>query len=518
MPNTVEGRRSRKSRWVVMAAGGFVVLALILAVVLIRNWPFTQSAITQDLEQESLTNVTMGSFHETVAPPGFVAEDVNFTARGSRAGAPPLVHLRKLTVVGSYAALLTLQRHVSKMQLEGLHVTVPPPGSLPSPAPFSKSAGTVSSVGEVTADGALLEMLPQQPGDAAFKLAIRSLVLDHVSTKSSLTFRVAVTNTNPPGEIQASGRLGPWHSRNPLKTPVSGEYSYSNVNLGFYTNVDGRLQSSGKFSGDLGHISTSGTADVPEFHVDGSQHTSHLSTSFRAVVNAGNGDVSLPETISHFGHSTILAKGDVTSAGNDGAKTVKLDVNSDQSRVEDLLNFFTSEAHPSMIGAVRFRAKVEIPPGDGFLKRVQLTGEFGISGARLTNPAVQVPIDRLSESVKESGKQIDADKSIVLSDIKGHVASKDGIATLSQVSFTFPGSYTELSGTFNLVTKALDIHGVLRTDGKIPDAASGLKSLLLRGVTRLLKKKDGITIVPFTIKGTASHPDFDLDLEHKTRA
>jgi hypothetical protein len=51
--------------------------------------------------------------------------------------------------------------------------------------------------------------------------------------------------------------------------------------------------------------------------------------------------------------------------------------------VEDLLNFFSEEKIPSMTGAVKLRAHVNLPAGDGFLKKVQLTGDFGVAGESL---------------------------------------------------------------------------------------------------------------------------------------
>ena len=73
-----------------------------------------------------------------------------------------------------------------------------------------------------------------------------------------------------------------------------------------------------------------------------------------------------------------------------------------------------------------------------------------------------------------------------------------------------------MRGTFNLLNNSVDIQGVLQTDGKLSDATSGFKALIVNVLTPLMKKKR-VTIVPFTIKGTSSHPEFGLDLDRKRK-
>jgi hypothetical protein len=102
----------------------------------------------------------------------------------------------------------------------------------------------------------------------------------------------------------------------------------------------------------------------------------------------------------------------------------------------------------------------------------------------------------------------------VLSNLKGHVFADGGIAKLSRVSFTEPGTLAEIEGTFNLVDKNLNLRGLLRTSGKLSDTQSGFKSVVLKAVSPFLKKKS-ITVVPFIITGTSSNPSFALDLDGK---
>jgi hypothetical protein len=102
----------------------------------------------------------------------------------------------------------------------------------------------------------------------------------------------------------------------------------------------------------------------------------------------------------------------------------------------------------------------------------------------------------------------------VLTNLKGHVSIKNGIATLSNVSFSAPGTLAQIRGTYNLVDKTVNLQGVLHTNGKLSDTTSGFKAVVLKAVGPFLKKKT-VTVVPFTVTGTSLKPSFALDLDGK---
>jgi hypothetical protein len=138
-----------------------------------------------------------------------------------------------------------------------------------------------------------------------------------------------------------------------------------------------------------------------------------------------------------------------------------------------------------------------------------------VSGGQFTNSKVQEPLDDLSGSAAgESKRQEREEPQTALSNLKGHVEALNGVATLTGVSFAIPGGSARLRGTFNLLNRALDFQGVLETDGKLADATSGFKALVVKAITPFLKK-NRVTTVPFTIKGTSSHPQFGLDFAAK---
>ena len=104
----------------------------------------------------------------------------------------------------------------------------------------------------------------------------------------------------------------------------------------------------------------------------------------------------------------------------------------------------------------------------------------------------------------------------MLSNLKGHFSTYGGIAKLSEVSFTEPGTLAQIDGTFNLVDKSLNLRGVLTTDGKLADTTSGFKSVVVKALGPFITKKS-VTVVPFSITGTSSKPAFALDLAAKRK-
>jgi len=87
-----------------------------------------------------------------------------------------------------------------------------------------------------------------------------------------------------------------------------------------------------------------------------------------------------------------------------------------------------------MSGMVSFNAKVSLPPGQKpFLKKVELQGDFGIDAGSFTKSDTQLGVNSLSQGAlgnKNHKAEDDSDPRNVLSDLKGHVSLKNGIAPI----------------------------------------------------------------------------------------
>ena len=485
----------------------FAILA-VLVILLATHWPFTRAEITRTLEEATGRTVEIRTFRKTYMPPGCVAQEIR-VLRHRGPGAPPLIEIQELAIIGSYAGMIRSPKHISEVKVRGMHLQIPSKsndGNSPG-FPLFKGSGAKSLViDRIVADGARLEFLTREAGKTPYLIDVRRLTLLGVGSDSPWNYKVALFNMEPPGEIRAEGKFGPWNSKDAGSTLVSGSYEYVDAKLGVFKGIDGTLTGKGEFSGPLAHIDTHGSTSVPDFHVDGSTHRVKMQSEFRATVNATNGDVRLTPVTTHFLKSRIVVQGEITNEAN-------LEVWVPRGRLEDLLLLFVSSPQSPMTGRVDFHSKVTIPGSDRpFLRKLGLDGDFGIGSGRFTSPATQDSIDRLSQSAQgESKKEEDEDPSTSLSDLRGHVSVKDGVARFSRVSFSFTGASATLGGTWGLIDHKFDLSGTLETRGRLSDTTSGFKALIVKVLTPFLKKHRSAKVVPFRIKGLSSDPAITLD-------
>jgi hypothetical protein len=160
---------------------------------------------------------------------------------------------------------------------------------------------------------------------------------------------------------------------------------------------------------------------------------------------------------------------------------------------------------------MNFRTQVLVSPGKRpFIERVNLKGDFGIDAASFSRSTTQEKVDNLSQ-LAQGDKKSDDPASVVES-LKGHVVLNNAIATFSDLSFSVPGALAHLHGTYALLTQQINFHGSLQLDHKLSKGSTGVKSVLLKSLEPLLKKKNAGEIVPIRIGGTFSHPSYGLDV------
>ena len=509
-----------RKHWIVLTVAGLVVVCGIYALVLALNWPFEKQAIIDVLQQRSARRVTIERFYKTYFPPGCVAQGINFLHRVHKEKTP-LITVEKLVMTTSYSRILTLQRRLTLVRVFNMHVTVPPsePGK-PNPVmplTYNGNSGSSIVVDRTIADGAVLDFLSKEPGKKPFRLMIDKLRLDGIGNNEPMFYRTIISNQMPPGKIRSTGVFGTWNPKNPGSTPVRGTYRFDNANLAAFGAISGTLFSTGKFNGTLSRINIEGMTDIPNFKVTDTSHTRRLSTTFQAVVDGTKGDTSLSNVTAHFDNTTVYFKGSVAGQEGKSGKFVSLDMSESSGRIEDLLNLFISATTPPMTGSVSFRGHLDLPPGNAlFVQRMRLQGDFGVAAGKFSDKETEGDLTRLSESANKHPKQEEPENAEnVLSDLRGHADSTNGVATFSNLSFTVPGARARLAGTYNLVNYKIDLHGILTTTGQPGDATTGFKSLLVKAISPFFKRRHNEKVVPFKITGNYSNPRVDLDFAAK---
>jgi AsmA-like C-terminal region len=324
-------------------------------------------------------------------------------------------------------------------------------------------------------------------------------------------FVAKLTNPTPPGQIQTRGTFGPWQADDPASTPLTGQYTFKDADLGVFKGIGGILTSDGKFGGVLQRIDIDGRATVPDFKLTIGGRPVPLETRFHSVVDGTNGNTWLNPVDAKLGDSPIHAEGGVVEETGQDGRTIALDVLMDKARIEDVLRLaLKPSAKPPMTGRLQLKTKLRIPPGEpDVIERMGLDGSFEIATARFESLDVQGKINELSRRAR--GK-LDQPAQRVVSNMKGRYVMKDGIIRFSSVSFDIPGAAVRLAGTYGMRHEQLDFVGTVSLEAKPSEMVTGFKSVLLKAVDPLLRRKDR-TVIPVVIEGTVADPKFKLDIK-----
>jgi hypothetical protein len=100
------------------------------------------------------------------------------------------------------------------------------------------------------------------------------------------------------------------NEQSPRDSAVSGNYSFTNVDLGTLKGIGGILSSIGAYAGTLGRIEVNGQTDTPDFHI-ASGHRVPLHTDFQAIVDGTDGDTYLDPVKARVLQSSFTANGRV---------------------------------------------------------------------------------------------------------------------------------------------------------------------------------------------------------------
>ena len=511
------GKFWTNKRWLVPAALAAGLALCAFAVFVILHWPFSQPRIVRSLQETFPVIVTFQNFRPTYFPhPGCVAEGVSFQRLGSSAQTPPIVTIQKLKIQGHYLDFLFRPGYLARIVAKGFLVRVPPIGTQVQETGWRETPSNIR-VGEMVLDGSMVE-IERADDKSTLRFDIHKLRLGSVSEKTAWSYEIVLHNPLPPGEIQAHGQFGPYNSGDAGETPIAGEYDFEKADLGVFEGIAGTLSSKDKFQGKLKEIETQGTVDVPNFEVTRSKHPVHLTSKFHAFVNGTNGDVKLERVSATLLKTRIEAKGEIAGKPGQHGKTANLDLTVADGRIQDVLRLFVREAKPPLNGVTEFRAHVVIPPGnERFLQKVRLSGDFGIARGQFTKLSTQEKVGDFSTraSGEKPENQEPEDKERVISNLSGHVELRDTIATLTNFSFVVPGATAEMSGTYGLESRKVDLHGTLKSTAELSKMTTGIKSVLLKPFDDFFKKKRAGAVVPAHLIGTYDDPQPGLDIPSK---
>ena len=468
-----------------------ILLGLVLAGLGIFARSFSSETVAASLGKALASTVVFGTFRHIYFPaPGFVATGVKIVPKqGWSAG-----HAEVRTLRAELGWTGLVRQQIGRITAEGLTVTV-------------RSLGEHVFVGTLekdVIDELELRRATLQLGEKRFDF--HRVALRNVGAGRQIAYDVAVAIPQPAGELAMRGQLGPIHRSEFANTPLRGSYSLIGADLGVFHGIGGKLSSQGTFSGALSQLNFHGSTDMPDFEVKESGHAHHLASQFRAVVNATSGDTVLNEVRATLDRTSLAANGRIESKGTETAKTVSLTINSGRGRIQDLMLLFVKARESPILGPVGFRAQIVLPPGKGIFKqRVELTTQFGIRDAGFSSAETQDSVDTLS--IRAKGLPHDAPER-VLSDLSGRVVLREGVATLTDLCFRIPGAVANLSGTFNVLTEQVNLHGKLDTAAELSKTTTGIKSVFLKVLDPVFKRKHAGAVIPVAVVGKYGATEF----------
>ncbi len=511
MLSKLRPRLSRKTiYW--SAAAAILLVMLAAGLMLAGRWlsPFARREVVRLLKQQYESDIQIASLELSFFPWPYASGTGLVFRKGGRTDLPPLIQLARFDAQTGWLDLLHSPLRVSSVKLEGLQIHIAHGEKKPDAG--EKSPPPSFEIETMTADGTVLEMLPKTPGKEPLRFDIYHLHLQSVNPNGTMHYQALLRNAKPPGMIHATGEFGPWNTPDPGQTPVTGDYTFSNANLGVFRGLAGTLSSTGKFRGPLDRIEVAGQTDTPDFTIRAGNHPVHLTTTFSATVDGTDGDTYLHPVTAHFGDTTVVAQGSVSGGPGTKGKTVTLDSQVEGGDLADVLRLGVKSDPPPMTGKISFHSKIRIPPGDeDIADKLYLNGKFDLASGKFTNPTLEQKVSSLSERAR--GDTDSGGTSRAASEMRGTFVLDRGTMTLAGLSFHVPGATIRLDGTYGLGQETLNFRGTATMQAKLSQMTTGIKSFLLKAVDPLFHKNNAGAVIPIHINGTREHPSFGLDFK-----
>jgi hypothetical protein len=500
-------------RWLILVGGLAVIIAGSLAVLAARIEPRLRRDVEQALASRLDSVVTLESFDVELFPrPAISGRGLEIRHRG-RTDLPPLITVTAFTGHAGWNGILA--RRIREVTLDGLQITIPPNrrDEMPSfAAPTgSGDGGPPFSIATVTATNARLSIMPKRADKDPRVFDIHSVTVRDLTFVSPSTYRATLTNPIPEGLIEAEGGFGPWDREDPSNTPLDGRFTFA-ADLGTIKGIAGQLSSEGAFDGTVEHIVATGSTRTPDFRIPKLKAAAlPLQTTFRAVVDATNGDVQLERVEARLAESIFIAKGFIVGTKGIKGKRVLLDVTSDHALMRDMLGLTVRTTPPAMTGVATLSTSFDLPQGPAdVIDKLRLEGKVSIAGARFSSDAVQDKVDELSQ--RGQGRPKDAAIVDVVSAIKADFSLQDGTLRVTNLAYTVPGAGITIGGRYQLESGTLDFAGTARLRASASQTQTGFRHYLLKPFDPLLRKGGAGTRLAFKVSGTVDDPKYGIEL------
>jgi hypothetical protein len=499
-----------------------VVLIIVAEIVLRHAGPILKGRVIETLSTRFESKVELDTLDVSVL------HGLQVTGGGLRiyppddviaaGAADPLIAVHHFDFRAGIAGLFIKPMHVNSVHVSGLDIHIPPREyrQQASERPKKHGGKIKITVGEILCDDSQLIIGTAKPGKDPKDFVLQHIVLHDVGGNAAWPYDATLTNAVPRGNIHAVGTFGPWNLESPGDSPVTGDYTFDQADLGTIKGIGGILSSTGKFNGQLNRIVVDGTTDTPDFQLDTAKHPVALETQFHAIVDGTSGDTYLQPVAATLGDSKFTCAGSVINIKGKG-HIIDLDIDIPAGQIQDFLNLAVKTQPAVMSGALNMKAKLTIPPGkESVTQKIGVRGRFLLTGIHFSSPNVEDKVDMLS--LRAQGKPGEAHDGApdVHSQMRGVFDLHAGRIVFNKLNYALPGATVQLAGQYTLDGKKFEFTGKVRTDAKLSQMTSTWwKSLLLKPVDPFFHKNGAGAEIPVKISGTNTSPKFGLDIGGK---
>ena len=507
-------RRAR--RWWLAGIGLALAVVVAVAAVVVYRWqlPRVRERLVKVLSDElgakvELADLQVGFGRQVLV----VGRGLVLHHKSASGDVPPLVRIERFAITVPAMQAFRSPVEITSVELEKLAIFIPKRSrTKEEPVPGRRITGpSPVIIRELRTIDATLAIQSGKPDRPPRTFAIHDLQLRDAAFDQAVSFDARLTNPKPTGEIRTRGSFGPWVADEPSDTPLQGEYTFDNADLGTIKGIAGILDSTGGFSGTLDQIDVKGTTTTPDFSLDIGGTPLKLDTTYVALVDGTNGDTILHDVAAVLGETRIKAKGGVVHTPGRKGRTVILEAAIDKGRLHDILRLALDDSPPPMDGLLTLRSTINLPPGEPrVVERLELDGEFTISSLRFQSDLVQDKVDEFSR--RGQGRPRDEDIQNVASLMRGGYQLKDGVLRFRQLRFGVRGATVQLDGHYVLRGGALDFRGTVRLDARASQTMTGWKSWVTKVFDPILAKDGAGTVLPIKVTGTAKQPKFGVEM------
>ena len=504
---------------VLLIAGAFVAASIIAkqfepqlreqAIEYLRNRFHAEVELAElHINRPKMSTVQILLRHGRGAIVGVEGDRLSMRFGGDRSR-PPLFSIKKVFFTVDLGVLFESKKSVSFVSVEGMEINVPPKGERQNVGGGGNSNSSNVIIQNVQIKDAALILLPKDTGKKPLRFEIAHLHLQSVGVNSAMRYDADLTIPKPPGTVKSNGNFGPWDASEPGDTPLEGNYTFDNADLGIFAAIAGTLSSKGTFDGSLNNVRARGTTYVPNFQLKMAGNPLPLSTTFEAQVDGTNGNTVLQPVRATLGHTNFTTTGAVIKHEEYSQRGIDLKVDMPNGDMRDLLRL-SMKGPPFMEGFIHMKSSIVVPPLTGKVKqKLLLDGDFDLRDAKFLKSTIQNQIDQLSRRGQGQPKNEEIDE--VISKMQGSFHLENQVMTFRSLAFEVPGAAVSIAGNYDLGHDTLDFHGALKLDAKISQTVTGWKRWLLKPADPFFAKNGAGTFLKIKIEGDAHHPKFGLD-------